>query len=171
MWQLYQDPATDCSGDHRMEQRGTLSIINSLLVVLSTRPMHILKKYPVNMLCIGLVRRLDKKNQHPRHWRELISQHLHTAPSKSAQLLGDQKTNFGHHTEYAAQRLPRCLKKKKQKKNYIARQEIVQREPQAICHIRIQARMIPQCYFLLNKVPCRWCILEQNLHNVLLVYN
>lgn len=113
MWQLYQDPVTNCSVDHRMEQRGTLFIINSPLVVLSTGPMHILKKYPVNMLCIGLVRRLDKTNQHPRHWRELISQHLHTATSKSAQLLGDQKTNFGHHTEYAAQTLPRCFKKKK----------------------------------------------------------
>lgn len=58
-------------GRHRTEQGGPLSIIDSPLVVLSTRPMHILKKYPVNMLCIGLVRRLDKKNQHPRNWCEL----------------------------------------------------------------------------------------------------
>lgn len=58
-------------GRHRTEQRGPLSIINSHLVVLSTLPMHILKKYPVNMLCIGLVRRLDKKNQHPRNGCEL----------------------------------------------------------------------------------------------------
>lgn len=58
-------------GRHRMEQRGALSIINSPLVVLSTRPMHFLKKYPVNMLCIGLVKRLDKRNQHPRNWCEL----------------------------------------------------------------------------------------------------
>lgn len=54
---------------------GPLSIINSPLVVLSTRPMHILKKYPVNMLCIGLVRRLDKRNQHPSSlmWTSLPS--------------------------------------------------------------------------------------------------
>lgn len=58
-------------GRHRTEQLGPLSIINGPLVVLSTRPMHILKKYPVNMLCIGLVRRLDTKNQHPRNWCEL----------------------------------------------------------------------------------------------------
>lgn len=58
-------------GRHRTEQRGALSIINSPLVVLSTRPMHFLKKYPVNMLCIGLVKRLDKRNQHPRNWCEL----------------------------------------------------------------------------------------------------
>lgn len=60
---LYQDSA----GKHRTEQQGPLYIINSPLVVLSTGPMHILKKHPVNMLCIGLVRRLDKKNQHPRN--------------------------------------------------------------------------------------------------------
>lgn len=56
---------------HRTKQPGPSSIINNTLLVLSTRPMHILKKYPVNMLCIGLVRRLDTKNQHPRNWCEL----------------------------------------------------------------------------------------------------
>lgn len=55
--------------------------MNNPLVVLSTQPMHILKKYPVNVLCIGLVRRLDKKNQHP-----------HTAPSQSAAFPEEQMT-------------------------------------------------------------------------------
>lgn len=80
---------------HRTEQRGPLSIINGPLVVLSTRPMHILKKYPVNMLCIRLVRRLDKKESASQKlmWTSLL-QHLHTTISLSARLLGDQRTNL-----------------------------------------------------------------------------
>ena len=57
--------------------------------------MHILKKYPVNTLCIGLVRKIGQKESASQKTDvHHVSQHLHTAPSQSAQLLGDQETNL-----------------------------------------------------------------------------
>lgn len=90
---------------HRTEQRRPLSIMNNPLVVLSTRPMHILKKYPVNMLCIGLVRRLDKKNQHPRNWLGLcFHASAHGSLPKCCVSRGADDL-FGHHIENSVQRL------------------------------------------------------------------
>lgn len=57
--------------------------------------MHFLKKYPVNMLCIGHVRKIGQKESASQKTDvHHVSQNLHTAPSQSAQLLGDQETNL-----------------------------------------------------------------------------